>query len=616
MKRLWIVLLAALLLTGCAPQALPGTQPPETTLPAETTVPTEPLPSFYIQNSPMERGTGGAVRQYEMEGQVTGLSMFDGKLLLCTDNRKLWMLDSETMAVLRSRELEQELNWDDESLLINERGVAWYDSRTKSYITLDNNLNIAPIFTLDVDMIGQPVISSTMDRIYYATSEGLEVTIPADGTSRRLREEHGTILSLDGLLFEDEILVYTRQNALGEAQKCFISVADGSLRDAVALQGQIHTWKNQYSCVMTFNYPMGQVTWLLTGDKSGNQQRLSAPKAWEDALLLDNGLAVLQSSSKVGVTLYCYSLSEGALLSSVLLPEQYELFTLACPEGDKIWLCDGTGSRFFCWDTTATPAKDSPTEFVPGSWLAAGTPADKSLYQPYLDRIGETFGIDLTLEERDNRTPGINYGEYPDLRPTMYNLALTELEKALQALPEGFLKKVGSGANSRKISITLVDRFDPAVGTIPASGSADVSGGEIRLELNICPEIKEIFWHELFHVMDVQILNESDGMNHWEELNPEDFTYVSTYSQYYSGELKDSEYLLPGSNYFADAYSMLGPREDRAQVFVYAMMPEQAFRFSSPAMGKKLELICDMIRQRFDIPKDTVPRWEQYTTGN
>ena len=166
MKRLWIVFLAALLLTGCAPQALPGTQPPETTLPAETTVPTEPLPSFYIQNSPMERGTGGAVRQYEMDGQVTGLSMFDGKLLLCTDNRKLWMLDSETMAVLRSRELEQELNWDDESLLINARGVAWYDSRTKSYITLDNNLNIAPIFTLDGETTGQPAISSTMGRIY------------------------------------------------------------------------------------------------------------------------------------------------------------------------------------------------------------------------------------------------------------------------------------------------------------------------------------------------------------------------------------------------------------------------------------------------------------------
>ena len=58
MKKLVIALMAVLLLTGCAAQPV-QTEP--TLPPAETTIPTEPLPSIYVENSPMERGTGGAV---------------------------------------------------------------------------------------------------------------------------------------------------------------------------------------------------------------------------------------------------------------------------------------------------------------------------------------------------------------------------------------------------------------------------------------------------------------------------------------------------------------------------------------------------------------------------
>lgn len=611
MKRLWILMLAVLLLAGCTAQP-PQTQPSETTMPTETTVPTEPLPSFYIENSPMERGTGGVVRQYELEGNVTGLAMFDGKLLLCTDNQKLWLLDNETLEVLRSRELEQQIFWDDASLLINEQGIAWYDAGSKTYMTLDANLSVAPAFALEEDLIASPVISRTMDRIYYATDSGLEVMIPADGTSRRLREEYGTILSVDGLLFEGEILSYTRQTDSGEIQKCFINVQDGSLRDVCEFQGQIHTWQKQYSCVMTFEHALGDVTWLITGDLNGNQQLLDAPQAWDDALLLDNGIAVLQASSRVGVTLYCYSLSEGTLISSVILPEQYELFTLACPDGDKIWLCDSTGSRFFCWDTSVGSTVESATAFADCLWLEGDAAVDETAYANRLRRIEQEYGVELEVIQGENRTPGVDYSAWPDLRGEQYDQALVELERALRVLPEGFMTQVGQAADSRKVTITLVDNYDPAVGQAPNTGDTDVTGGEIRLYVSICPELKEIFWHELFHALDVQILIETDGMNHWDELNPDEFSYVSTYALYYSGALKDSEYLFWGSNYFADDYAMLSPREDRAQVFVYAIAEGQSHRFTSPAMQEKLALICEMLRQCFDIPKDEVPVWEQY----
>ena len=83
MKKLVIALMAVLLLTGCAAQPV---QTESTLPPAETTIPTEPLPSIYVENSPMERGTGGAVRQYQLDTPVTGLGMLGDALLVCAHN--------------------------------------------------------------------------------------------------------------------------------------------------------------------------------------------------------------------------------------------------------------------------------------------------------------------------------------------------------------------------------------------------------------------------------------------------------------------------------------------------------------------------------------------------
>ena len=610
MKRLWIVCLVVLLLAGCTAQN-GQTQPPETTIPQETTVPTEPLPSFYVENSPMERGTGGAVRLYEMEDTVTGVTMLEGNLLLCTDNRTLYLLSPDTMEVLRTRTLETDLQWDDESFVITRTGIAYYDEAQNVYASLDANLGTASSFTLDEDMVSRPVINAAMDRVYYATESGISVLYPADGTSRRLREEHGSIVSVDGLLFEDTLLCYTRQTENGEVQKCFIDVEDGSLQDAEVFGGQIFTWDNSYSCVMELHHAMGDVSWLVTGSRDGAMQRLNLRHGWDRALLLENGIAVLQSASQVGVTLYCYDLTTGKLISSVIMPEQYETFPWGCTDGSRIWLADGSGIRIYCWDTAVGGSADSGSELA-DCLMLGDEAADFSTCKSNAQRIGERFGVTVQYMEGDNSTPGVDYSNVPDLRTEQYDLALAELEKAMQMLPGDFLKKAGQTAASRRMTVCLVDDYDPAAGTAPATGSIDVSGGEVVIYVSMCPELKEVFYHELFHVLDIQILNESDGMNHWEELNPEGFEYVNTYSIYYSGGLKNSEHLMWGSNAFADEYSMISPREDRAQVFVYAIMQDQAFRFGSPVMQEKLTLICKMLRECFDLPQGETPVWEQY----
>ena len=207
-KYLLMVLAAALLLTCCgkAPAQTEPTQPSTT----EPTQETEPLPSFYQENSEMERGTGGAVKLFRLDGTVTGMATLGGNLLVCEDGVRLYLLDPVTLRTLRSRELDMELSWADESLVITENGMAFYNPQTRTYLVLDTNLITQSSYVIDAQLMTRPVITHSFEKICYGTRDGLEVMTLADGTARRIREEHQPILSVDRLLFRDTMLCYTR----------------------------------------------------------------------------------------------------------------------------------------------------------------------------------------------------------------------------------------------------------------------------------------------------------------------------------------------------------------------------------------------------------------------
>lgn len=609
MKKWVIVLLAALLLTGCTAQT-EQTEPTETTL--ETTIPAEPLPSCYVENSPMERSTGGAVKLYQLEESVTGLGMLGDNLLICADGLGLQLYSGETMELLRTRELESGLDWDASSLVLGENGMAYYDEAGKVYVTLDTNLITASTYVIGEEMVSQPVISEDFSEIYFATAEGIRVMHLSGGTSRLIREEHNQVLSVDGLLFDGETLCYTRQTESGEIETCFVNSSNGSIQHTAGFRGEIRSWGQNYISVMVLPHSMGQTTWLVSGDLSGNLQRLDSAYDWEGALLLENGWAVLQESSQVGVSLYCYDLSDGSLVSQTIMPQQYALFACACADGEKIWLCDGEASRFYCWDTAVSGRGNASSALVPYTSLAEPDESGMTEAKQLAQVIGERYGVNITFTEENNRTSGLDYSGYPDYRPDLYTQALRELERVLQEMPGDFLRRVGKLTDSGKLEICLVDDYDPGTGVSQATGSIDVANGKTAVRVSMCTDLREIFHHELFHVLEVQIMNISDGFKWWEYINPDGFAYVNSYALYYEGTLKNSAYLKAGENYFADDYGMISEREDRAQVFVYACMDGQAELFDSWAMQKKLGQVCDMLRECFDIPEDETPVWEQY----
>ncbi len=609
MKKWVIALMAVALLSGCGMQA----DPAETTAPpAETTVPAQEMPSCYVEDSVMERGTGGVVKQFSLDTQVYGVDLLGENLLVRTDENTMLLLDRQTMSVLRERQLYPGLTWKNTKLVISDKGVAYYDPEVFSYVILDTNLMSVSNFEIGEKILAGPMISPDFDRVYFAASDGIRMLELSSGRSRLIREEHNRVLTLVGMEFDNTVLHYIRQTEEGVEETCFIDAETGSLYRMAEFEGQITTWGRQYAGKMTMEHPLGQTTWLVAGDLNGQLMRLNPENNWDDALLLDNGWAVLQYTSQVGLTLYCYDLSDGHLVSQVTLPQQYALFTCANVDGENIWFCDGQTSRFFRWDTRVNRQGDAASAFVDYASLDQPDTAGIAECVQLAQVIGERYGVEITLEDAQNRTSGEDYSGYPDFRADYYNQALRELEQTLRRLPEGFLRKVGRLTETGSLEIILVDDYDPMAKTTPATGSMDVSNGEMAIRISICQNQEEIFLHELFHVMEVQILNVRVGFKWWEYLNPEGFEYVNSYEAYYNGELRSSPYLTEGNQYFADDYGLISAREDRAQVFLYACMSDQRYRFSSTAMQKKLGQISDMLRACYGIADDVTPIWEQY----
>lgn len=609
MKKLAMALMLTLLLCGCARQ----TSPTETTLPpVETTVSAEPTESFYVSGSTMERGTGGAVRLYQMDGSVIGIGRMGENLVAFDSSQTLYLLSGDNLEVQRERQLENSITWSQISLTISENGMAYYDADANSYVILDSNLVTASVVSFQEPLLTEPVISPDFTTIYYVAESGIRAMDVGNGTSRRLREEASPILSLDGLLFDGGVLSYSRQIGEDGSQTCFIDAENGSLCYTAEFQGQLVSSGNEFSGVMKLEHSLGQCKWVVVGDLEGKLQMLQPREQWESQIFPGEDLVVLQHESQVGLTLYCYNLDTGVLVSQITMPEQYNNFAYGCTDGTKIWLCDGASGRFYCWDTQRS-GKGDDTDFLE-DYASLAQPDQEGMNNclRQAEKLSEQYGVKITFTQDGNRMEGVDYSGYPDYQPDLYSDALTLLEKTLKKFPDGFLQKMGKATKAGKLEIRLVDNFDPSLPIPEGTGSVDLQDGAQALLVSMCPDLEAIFCHELFHLMDTEINNSGDDLKNWSDLNPEGFEYTGSFAAYESGVLDDSEHLAFGSNYFADACGLVSPREDRAQIFLYAMMEDQQERFASDGMQTKLSRLCQLIRKIYKLDDSQQLLWEQY----
>ena len=128
MKRLWITVLALLLLTGC------GKEPTADTTGSTETEPMGKL-SLYIPGSEAEQATNGAVRTYQLSsGSDVRLEAMGSKLLLRTDTELSVLMgaDGEVVATMLVGDDFPETPAD-----ISALGVAYMDLQLKQ-VTVRN----------------------------------------------------------------------------------------------------------------------------------------------------------------------------------------------------------------------------------------------------------------------------------------------------------------------------------------------------------------------------------------------------------------------------------------------------------------------------------------------
>ena len=199
----------------------------------------------------------------------------------------------------------------------------------------------------------------------------------------------------------------------------------------------------------------------------------------------------------------------------------------------------------------------------------------------------------------------------PEYLSQAYQRDMKALERALSAYPKGFFEQASEAAGSLTVSLvrSILQKDSPTENR--ETGMVYWNGDTACLVLTMGEELEQSFYHAMSHLIDTRVLGRSLAYDDWEKLNPAGFAY--DYNYLTNQERTDDAYLEGEDRAFIDTFSMSFPREDRARIMEYAMLPGKEELFTSDVMQMKLWTICTGIREAFEL-SDTACLWEQYLT--
>ena len=224
--------------------------------------------------------------------------------------------------------------------------------------------------------------------------------------------------------------------------------------------------------------------------------------------------------------------------------------------------------------------------------------------------MGNRYGINiLTGKDAVEKAPDGHTFEM-EYRIAAYERDLAVLEAALANFPDNFFQNAAFGTKNRKLTVNLVRDLhaDGSQETLP--GKQYWLNESAYITLVMGPELEQSFYHQLSHIIDTRVMGTTSIYDNWASLNPEGIRYANSYQL--AAFETDNAWFHGDSRVFVDPYSMSFPREDRARILEYAMMPGNEEIFASETMQRKLATLGQGIRLAFDLAKDQVCLWEQY----
>lgn len=559
-KYLWL-LLAVLVLVGCAQQEIPEETPAQTTVPTPT--------GIYIPESDAERTTAGALLAYDITG----------KQLHCVENGIAVYNDQQELVVLEGQEgmIHTTVSRVADLRLVKETTVYHYSDMLYAY---DWESAQTATWQLPAEMVGDFLISDEHREIYYCTANQIWAMHMDTGISRLIREHSYEVHSLEAIFFGGQVLVWNTDEGV-----LYISAENGMTLEQQPDAYAIKTDETHY----LLHRMDGIIEQWIWGQRQGTPQllKISALEMVPD--FANRGAVALDAE---GLFSY-YDLNTGKCIAAVKLPQDETCLDMVA-HGDFVWILTDQG--LYRWDISKSAVADNTNYF--GHLWTVDAPDEEALAlcRQEAERLSQTYHLPIMIGE-DALAAGQGVLELEYQVPALQKM-LSELEQCLQQLPEGFLDATVQYGG---LSISLVRKVDSAWGY-----GRYWQGGNCNIAISVYADTRTAFFTGLGGAIETRILGNSRDLEYWDKNNPVSFKYS------YSEEAPE-EYLPYIPMFFPCELAMTYPTEDRASVFCYAMAENGADAFSSSFMQEKLKLFCEGIREAYDLKNsEEVFPWEQY----
>lgn len=587
MKKLIVIFIGLALLCGCAANTQ-QTQTPAST--EQATAPTqEAAVSLYDEGSAVEKASSGAVRAYPLgDGLYTDLFTMADKLLVVSSSGDITMLRGERGEVVATvatdlTHLETGL-----PLWTSQKGAGYYLRETGEVVMLDANLLELSRIPVPKDMVGDPVILLERNEVFYCTANEIRAMDIQTGISRLVRSHSCASQQLTGSYFDDTVLGCKITDEQGVEKTIYLYTDTGTVVAEDTTLGTLYTNEKAYYAVRTD----AQHTQILFGQADSETMCLETdPQGLTQALAM--GGAVRCTSDENGLTLSFYDFTTGTNSAKVVLPEMVAPIATVAAE-DAFWFV--IDQSLYRWDPAQSATGDD-TSYV--SLLYTQQNPDTAGLEQCQTRAQElkAYGIDLRIWTDAVADTG-DYACQPEYRVGATEKALTQLKEILKQLPEGFLTTTGS------IRLSIVRNV--------GENNVPVQYWQGNTCCIIVPteQVAEGFLWGLGYGIDARVLGNSRKLDGWNSLNPRSFEYTYDFAK--NAAREDAEDYLDD---FVDVTAMSFPTEDRARVFMAAMLPDNAELFQKETLQDKLLCLCEGIREAYNLEDDTaVFLWEQYLT--
>lgn len=584
----FLALLLALLLAGCAAQPTPTT---------ETTT----ANALYTPGHGLETQTSGMMQVFPTETSGFCRIWAMGEDVLLSGDGKLTRLSGASLTPGSTRQA-------DTVLQTGSDGVWLFDGSAVQI--LDGSFALLQTVTIPDEVLGVPGLEGS--RLYYLSEGCLKVLDLSTGLASLLRDNmaftDGTVQCLGDLL----LLHLTDEDGVGK--NMLVSAADGSTQyPSLAV-----TDACRFETGLGILLEDGQV--LLLPDSGGAQKLTLEEGEQAVGFLPEIGGLITCRNDTAGLTLRLYTLLQGILRSSVMLPE-VDLVGTGCVSADGTLYISAHSTQETAW------------WILRWNYEAFSPVSEDSCLEPYYTRdfpdvqgqascealareMGAQYGITVLLFEEAAACAPWDYAFTAEYRVDKTNWALEDLKATLEAFPEGFLAKLRQ--DWEDLTVCIVDTIQGTAesGSLDSAEGLQFQNGN-HFYIALAPKeedsLKHTLFHEFSHLIDNRVLTKTGAYDNWNDLNPQDFAY----SLDLNADMTPYKALLTGPDrVFIDNYAMTFPAEDRARIFECACTSGNEEDFVSPILQAKLQRICTGIRQAFDL-EDAPERflWEQYLTS-